>query len=711
MKNQRKHRFAKNMKTNQFLPIREIFAIMALIGLFGQTLQAQTWTGTLNGTAENWNVGSNWSGGAFPNAIGANASINADITAAKSISLQQAITVGSLTIGDSNATSPSALTIASGTGTNILTFDNTSGNASLLNVGGANVISAGVNLTDSLDLTTTTALTLSGAVSGAGTLNKLAAGTAALTLSGNNTGWSGGIINRQGTINMTGAAGNATLGTGTFTFANVDGGAGNTLTLNAAVSKTIANNFVQNNADVQTGSEYAQISISGGSSGYRVLTFTGNFSTGANFFGGTAGNANGQSLFLNAQTGTGTAANESTFIFTGDWSGYNGTAGGLATANTSAFRLQSGSYVFDKSAASASASSGFQLQSTDPTVSGKLILSEDTSLLANAVQFNNATGQRHSLGSSAGANSTVTSSGAISITAAPGANFFAQNASGKLVVSGLVSGSGAGGLEINKSYTYTSADTVNSLQTPTGTVELSRAAGNTYSGGTTVTAGTLLVSNTSGSGTGTGAVSVVTGATFGGTGKILPAGAFGISVANGGFIAPGTTGIGNLTIDLTSTSGTVSMLSGSAFKFQLGTANPIQLGGNIGTIAAGSSDLLTLVGASAGDFAFNGNNIDFLGTGTGTGYYKLFDTSSNNASTWTGLTFDSATGLVSAGLTASNFTGGETANFYVGTSSNGGNLGDIYLNVIPEPSTHAMLAGGLGLLAFMRLIRRRSDRA
>jgi len=32
----------------------------------------------------------------------------------------------------------------------------------------------------------------------------------------------------------------------------------NTLSLTAAVSKTIANNFVQNNADIQTGSEYAQ---------------------------------------------------------------------------------------------------------------------------------------------------------------------------------------------------------------------------------------------------------------------------------------------------------------------------------------------------------------------------------------------------------------------------------------------------------------------
>jgi len=79
------------------------------------------------------------------------------------------------TMGDSAGTS--TLGINSGTGTNILTFDNTSGNASLTNVGGSNTISAGIALTDSLDLTTTTALTISGVVSGAGTINKLAAGS------------------------------------------------------------------------------------------------------------------------------------------------------------------------------------------------------------------------------------------------------------------------------------------------------------------------------------------------------------------------------------------------------------------------------------------------------------------------------------------------------------------------------------------------------
>lgn len=260
-----------------------------------------------------------------------------------------------------------------------------------------------------------------------------------------------------------------------------------------------------------------------------------------------------------------------------------------------------------------------------------------------------------------------------------------NTASGDIAVSGNIIGGNVGG---------------QLLKTGSGTLTLS-GTGNTYVSPTNISVGTLLVNNASGSGTGTTAVSVSSGATLGGTGIIAPTGTNGISVGSGGFLAPGAGGIGTLTVNLGSTTGTVAMVGGSSFKFELGTANA-----TIGTIAAGSSDMLALTGASGSDFAFNTNNIDFLGTGTGNGFYKLFDTSLN-ATTWTGLTFNITTGLVSAGLTASNFTGGTSANFFVGTTSNGGNVGDIYLNVIPEP-TYVMLLGGLGILLMFR--RRQSLR-
>ena len=64
-----------------------------------------------------------------------------------------------------------------------------------------------------------------------------------------------------------------------------------------------------------------------------------------------------------------------------------------------------------------------------------------------------------------------------------------------------------------------------------GSLELSGV--NTYTGGTTVSAGTLIVSNTTGSATGTGAVSVNAG-TLGGSGIIFGA----VTVNSGAFLAP-----------------------------------------------------------------------------------------------------------------------------------------------------------------------------
>jgi autotransporter-associated beta strand protein len=70
-----------------------------------------------------------------------------------------------------------------------------------------------------------------------------------------------------------------------------------------------------------------------------------------------------------------------------------------------------------------------------------------------------------------------------------------------------------------------------------GSYDLTNA--NTYSGGTTVKAGTLLVDNTSGSATGTGAVTILSGA-LGGNGTIAGPVVIGSDTAgNGSFLTPG----------------------------------------------------------------------------------------------------------------------------------------------------------------------------
>lgn len=257
----------------------------------------------------------------------------------------------------------------------------------------------------------------------------------------------------------------------------------------------------------------------------------------------------------------------------------------------------------------------------------------------------------------------------------------------------------AAGGTVDFSNTISGANTTNDSITKVGNgvVRLTKATGNTYAGGTTVSAGTLLINNTSNSGTGTGAVSVSAGGTLGGTGRIASTGANGISVAGSGSIAPGDGGIGTLTFDFSGTTGVASMASGSTFKFELGIANA-----SLASIAAGSSDLIALTGVSAGDFVFNGNVIDFLATGQA-GFYKLFDSSSDNANTWANLVFDDTTGVVSSGLTVSNLASGLSGTLIVGTASNGaGNVGDIYLQVVPEPSAYALLGAGLAFLYFLR---------
>jgi Passenger-associated-transport-repeat len=248
------------------------------------------------------------------------------------------------------------------------------------------------------------------------------------------------------------------------------------------------------------------------------------------------------------------------------------------------------------------------------------------------------------------------------------------------VISGEISGNGSGTGQ-NKTATV--------ALTKTGTGVWTLSGNNTYAGITTVTTGRLLANNATSS-TGTGAVSVGASGILGGTGTVAPTGINGINVS--GVLAPGdSVGTGNLNLNLGGTTGIVTMANSSAgFEYQLGLA-----GVNINSF--GTSDVLTLTGAAAGDFAFSGNTINFQGTG-GVGYYKLFDTSFN-ATTWTGLTVG-GTGLITSGLSVSNLASGLTGNLIMGGNSLGGTAGDIYLQVVPEPT--AALLGGIGALFLLR---------
>lgn len=155
----------------------------------------------------------------------------------------------------------------------------------------------------------------------------------------------------------------------------------------------------------------------------------------------------------------------------------------------------------------------------------------------------------------------TTSNGNHTFNIADGAN------AADLTVSSIVSGH-FGGEKITKS--------------GAGTLVLS--GNNTYTGGTTVSAGTLLLMNAAGSGAGTGATTVATGATLGGTGT-----ASGV-VTVSGTLAPGS-GIGTLS------TGALTLAAGSSAAFEVATstglADAVHVTGDV-TLGGGALNLTDL---------------------------------------------------------------------------------------------------------------------
>jgi autotransporter-associated beta strand protein len=145
-----------------------------------------------------------------------------------------------------------------------------------------------------------------------------------------------------------------------------------------------------------------------------------------------------------------------------------------------------------------------------------------------------------------------------------------------------------GGLNSNTTFAGTITDgtsggtphTVALTKIGSGTFTLTGA--NSYSGGTTVSNGTLLVNNIAGSGTGNGAVTVVSGATLGGTGAI------GGPVTANGTLAPGNSA-GTLAINNDLVVGGAAVL-----EYELGTnsdrtvvSGNLTLGGTLNITDAG----------------------------------------------------------------------------------------------------------------------------
>jgi autotransporter-associated beta strand protein len=236
---------------------------------------------------------------------------------------------------------------------------------------------------------------------------------------------------------------------------------------------------------------------------------------------------------------------------------------------------------------------------------------------------------------------------------------------------GGISGSlGAGNVTNDGQLTFNRSDahSYNGDISGTGTL-IKQGAGtltlggtSTYTGTTTISAGTLLINGSLGNTT----VSIADAARLGGsdgsiTGSVTTA-------AAGSIIAPGNSP-GTLTL------GALNVTAGATFEYELGT----------------NSDLLEITGAL---------------TGGGTLTFNFFDSGDIAALTpYTLFTFGSQTGLDYADLVANTFPGNFILDTNFGTGGWQINSGNLQVQFIPEPSS-ALLAP-LGLLLAARRRRQR----
>jgi len=148
------------------------------------------WINTITASPQGWNVSTNWSNlTAFPNSTQALAIVNTAISAAQTIDLNQAITLGQLNIGSSGGAAAYNVTGAGGA----LTLDNTPGEAVLMQLATSRgyTISAPVTINGSVTLSGTNTFT------GGTTLNPgctlYPGGTVA-----NNSAWGAGPVTFNG---------------------------------------------------------------------------------------------------------------------------------------------------------------------------------------------------------------------------------------------------------------------------------------------------------------------------------------------------------------------------------------------------------------------------------------------------------------------------------------------------------------------------------
>jgi autotransporter-associated beta strand protein len=218
--------------------------------------------------------------------------------------------------------------------------------------------------------------------------------------------------------------------------------------------------------------------------------------------------------------------------------------------------------------------------------------------------------------------------------------------------------------------------------TKVGAGTLTLAAANTYTGGTTINAGTLSVTNATGSGTGTGAVTVNSGGALGGSGTASGP----VTVNTGGAVSPGVVQ-GILTV------GSISFAADSVLNFEITdqTAGDRLTVTNLNGLTINGGDVNLFVPGSTTAFSANGvyNLIGYSGTIGGAGISALSVTNTVAGKTYA---FGENAGFVTLTIA----TAGSTPNFWnVDADGNWTVGGNWTLGAAPNaPGASANFGGG-----------------
>jgi autotransporter-associated beta strand protein len=222
-----------------------------------------------------------------------------------------------------------------------------------------------------------------------------------------------------------------------------------------------------------------------------------------------------------------------------------------------------------------------------------------------------------------------------------------------------------------------------------GVLELTAA--NTYAGGTTVSGATLRVSNTTGSGTGSGTVAVFSGA-LQGTGTVAGS----ASVSGGTLRAGDAAGVGTLTFG-----NGLQVVSGAkvAFRVTDGSTPSASAGGStVGTdpVHPSSNNFLNITG---GTLTLTDASVVFEVDGTGAGFvagqsysYRVGRVVGQDLS---GLNITDQSRFSAVGFQGTNF------------SLTGDSGGNVYLNFTPVPEPGALLLAAAAGAAAVGAVRRR----